>query len=123
MSEPITMSSPEAHLPVVIVGAGLAGLAVALHLAESVPVIMLAKRKVEESATTRAQGGIVGVLGSDDSIESHVHDTPEAGAGIVDEDTARFFAQNFDEYALAHGTGGSLGTRHGAATLIMEREA
>jgi acetyl-CoA C-acetyltransferase len=24
--------------------------------------------------------------------------------------------------ALAHGTGGSLGTRHGAATLIMERE-
>ena len=94
MSEPITMSSPEAHLPVVIVGAGLAGLAVALHLAESVPVIMLAKRKVEESATTRAQGGIVGVLGSDDSIESHVHDTQEAGAGIVDEDTARFIAQN-----------------------------
>jgi acetyl-CoA C-acetyltransferase len=24
--------------------------------------------------------------------------------------------------ALAHGTGGSLGTRHGAATVIMERE-
>jgi acetyl-CoA C-acetyltransferase len=24
--------------------------------------------------------------------------------------------------ALAHGTGGSLGTRHGSATLIMERE-
>ena len=27
------------------------------------------------------------------------------------------------DIALAHGTGGSLGTRHGAATLIMEREA
>jgi acetyl-CoA C-acetyltransferase len=27
------------------------------------------------------------------------------------------------DLALAHGTGGSLGTRHGAATLIMEREA
>ena len=26
------------------------------------------------------------------------------------------------DVALAHGTGGSLGTRHGAATLIMERE-
>ena len=24
--------------------------------------------------------------------------------------------------ALAHGTGGSLGTRHGSATVIMERE-
>jgi hypothetical protein len=23
---------------------------------------------------------------------------------------------------VAHGTGGSLGTRHGAATLILERE-
>src|SRR6185436_574106 len=27
------------------------------------------------------------------------------------------------DVALAHGTGGSLGTRHGSATLIMEREA
>ncbi|CAN5372892.1 thiolase domain-containing protein [soil metagenome] len=27
------------------------------------------------------------------------------------------------DLALAHGTGGSLGTRHGAATVIMEREA
>ena len=26
------------------------------------------------------------------------------------------------DLALAHGTGGSLGTRHGAATVIMERE-
>ena len=29
--------------------------------------------------------------------------------------------QNCD-LALAHGTGGSLGTRHGSATVIMERE-
>jgi acetyl-CoA C-acetyltransferase len=27
------------------------------------------------------------------------------------------------DLALAHGTGGSLGTRHAAATLIMERES
>ena len=26
------------------------------------------------------------------------------------------------ELALAHGTGGSLGTRHGSATVILERE-
>ena len=114
-----------AGLPVVIVGAGLAGLAVALHLAPTVPVIMLAKRKVEESATTRAQGGIVGVLGADDSIESHVHDTQEAGAGIVDEDTARFIAENSAEaiewlvqqgVPFTHDPGGPLGlhlTREG----------
>ena len=68
----------DSSLPVVIVGAGLAGLTVALHLAESQPVIVLAKRKLEEGATAWAQGGIVGVLGSDDSIDSHVKDTQDA---------------------------------------------
>jgi len=79
--------------PVVIVGAGLAGLTVALHLADRVPVIVLAKRELNEAATAWAQGGIVGVLGSDDSIESHVRDTQEAGAGLVDEGTARYIAE------------------------------
>ena len=78
----------------VIIGAGLGGLAVALQLARTVPVIVLAKRELTESATAWAQGGIVGVLGADDSIESHVHDTQEAGGGIVDEHTARFIAEN-----------------------------
>src|SRR4051812_24951998 len=79
--------------PVVIVGAGLAGLTVALHLAgQGRKVIVLAKRGLSEGATSWAQGGIVGVLGSDDSIESHVRDTQDAGAGIVDEHAARFIA-------------------------------
>ena len=81
--------------PVVIVGAGLAGLTVALHLARhGRRVVVLAKRGLSEGATSWAQGGIVGVLGSDDSIESHVRDTQDAGAGIVDEHTARFIAEN-----------------------------
>lgn len=85
-------------LPVVIVGAGLAGLTVALHLATSgQKVTVLAKRSLGEGATAWAQGGIVGVLGSDDSVESHVRDTQEAGAGLVDEHTARFIAENSAE--------------------------
>jgi L-aspartate oxidase len=79
--------------PVVIIGAGLAGLTVALHVADSFPVVVLAKRQLGEAATAWAQGGIVGVLGSDDSIESHVRDTQDAGAGLVDEATARFIAE------------------------------
>ncbi len=86
-------SSRSAGLPVVIVGAGLAGLTVALRLADTAPVIVLAKRNLDEAATAWAQGGIVGVLGSDDSIESHVRDTQDAGAGLVDENTARFIAE------------------------------
>ncbi len=79
--------------PVVVIGAGLAGLAVALHLADRQPVVVLAKREIDEGATAWAQGGIVGVLGRDDSIASHVHDTLDAGAGLVDEHTARFIAE------------------------------
>jgi L-aspartate oxidase len=81
-------------LPVVIVGAGLAGLCTALHLADQRRVIVLAKRRLQEGATAWAQGGIVGVLGLDDSVNAHVHDTQEAGAGLVDEPAARFISQN-----------------------------
>ena len=91
------MSAPESPLPVVIIGAGLAGLTVALNLAETQPVIVLAKRQLQEAATAWAQGGIVGVLGSDDSVESHVRDTQEAGAGLVDERTAEFIARHSAE--------------------------
>ncbi len=87
------MTTAATAAPVVIVGAGLAGLTVALHLADTVPVIVLAKRELTEAATAWAQGGIVGVLGRDDSIESHVRDTQDAGAGLVDEATARFIAE------------------------------
>jgi L-aspartate oxidase len=79
--------------PVVVIGAGLGGLAVALRLAAERAVVVLAKRNLDEAATAWAQGGIVGVLGSDDSIESHVRDTQDAGAGLVDENTARFIAE------------------------------
>jgi L-aspartate oxidase len=83
--------------PVVVIGAGLAGLTVALQLASRHPVVVLAKRNLHEAATAWAQGGIVGVLGSDDSIESHVRDTQDAGAGLVDEHAARFIAHHSAE--------------------------
>jgi hypothetical protein len=100
MTEHTAATAPTATtalLPIVIIGAGLAGLTVALHLAETQPVIVLAKRHLEEGATAWAQGGIVGVLGNDDSIGSHVKDTQDAGAGLVDERTAEFIARHSAE--------------------------
>jgi len=80
--------------PVLIIGAGLAGLTVALHMAESQPVILMAKRGLGEAATAWAQGGIVGVIDKEhDSIDSHVADTLDAGAGLVVESTARYIAE------------------------------
>ncbi len=84
----------QSTLPVVIVGAGLAGLCTALHLAEQRRVIVLAKRSLGEGATAWAQGGIVGVLGADDNVDAHVHDTQEAGGGLVDEHAARFVSEH-----------------------------
>jgi L-aspartate oxidase len=86
-------TSASDSLPVVIIGAGLAGLTVALGLAESRQVIIMAKRGLSESATAWAQGGIVGVLDQQDSVDAHVKDTVEAGAGLVVESTARYIAE------------------------------
>lgn len=85
------------NLPVLIIGAGLAGLTVALHLADRQPVLLMAKRRLNEAATAWAQGGIVGVLDKDDSIDSHVADTLNAGAGLVVESVARYVAENSAE--------------------------
>ena len=63
-------------------------------MAESQPVILMAKRGLDEAATAWAQGGIVGVVDKEhDSIDSHVADTIDAGAGLVVESTARYIAE------------------------------
>jgi L-aspartate oxidase len=74
---------------VAIVGSGLGGLTVALHLAKSRRVLLIAKRELTAGATAWAQGGIAAVLESDDSNESHVQDTLAAGAGLCDEAATR----------------------------------
>ena len=80
--------------PVIIVGSGLAGLTVALEIAATHRVVVLAKRSLNESATAWAQGGIVGVIDELDNIEAHVADTLEAGAGLVAESVAREIANH-----------------------------
>ena len=86
-----------ARAPIVIVGAGLAGVTVALRLADRYPVVLLAKRSFDEAGTAWAQGGIVGVLGNDDSVALHVRDTQDAGAGLVDEHAAEYIAEHSRE--------------------------
>ena len=82
--------------PIVIVGSGLAGLTVALELAEHRKVIILSKKELSNSATAWAQGGIVNVANDSTSIEAHVSDTVKAGDGLVVESVARYVAQASD---------------------------
>jgi len=79
---------------VIVIGAGLAGLTVALEVANQRKVILLSKGYLNESASAWAQGGIVGVLHQNDSYDSHVKDTLAAGAGIVLESAARLISEN-----------------------------
>jgi L-aspartate oxidase len=66
-----------------IIGSGLAGLLTALKLESSGEKIMLVtKGRLEDGATEYAQGGIAAVTHPQDSFDSHIKDTLEAGAGI-----------------------------------------
>jgi len=75
---------------VAIVGSGLAGLSVALHLAQTRKVVVISKRALHDGASNWAQGGIAAVLDSHDSQDQHVADTLVAGAGLCDETATRF---------------------------------
>ena len=67
---------------VIVIGAGAAGLGVALRLADHCTVAVISKALLAESNTFYAQGGISAVLSQGDSFESHVQDTAHAGAGL-----------------------------------------
>ncbi len=79
---------------VLIVGSGAAGLTLALNLADHCQVAVISKGPLHEGSTFYAQGGISAVLDSEDSFESHVQDTLDAGAGLCDEDIVRFTVEN-----------------------------
>jgi len=67
---------------VLVIGSGAAGLSLALQLPEAVRVVVLSKGLLDEGSTRYAQGGIAAVLDSSDSLEAHVADTLDAGAGL-----------------------------------------
>ena len=79
---------------VVIIGSGLAGLSVALHLAQTRKVAVVSKRTLLDGASNWAQGGIAAVLDSGDSVDEHVSDTLVAGAGLCDEGATRFIIEH-----------------------------
>ena len=96
---------------VIIVGAGVAGLYVALNLDKRFKVLLLAKKSVNISNTALAQGGIAAVTDKErDDNEIHINDTLIAGKhknnrrnlrimveeGAQDIETLVRFGVNFD---------------------------
>jgi L-aspartate oxidase len=75
---------------VLIIGSGASGLSLALKLADhSIQVAVLSKFALTEGSTFYAQGGISAVVDAGDSIESHIEDTLNAGAGLCDPEIVR----------------------------------
>ncbi|HWI53520.1 MAG TPA: L-aspartate oxidase [Symbiobacteriaceae bacterium] len=84
---------PQVSCDVLVVGTGIAGLYTALKVREVGRVIVLTKRKLEESNTEYAQGGIAAAIGDEDSPRLHLLDTLEAGAGLCDEDAVKVLVE------------------------------
>lgn len=72
-----------------VIGSGIAGLSFALKVAEKGNVILITKSNEDESNTKYAQGGIAAVWHDQDTVEKHIADTLNAGAGLCDEAIVR----------------------------------
>jgi len=89
------LCSASTHHDILIIGSGGAGLSLALKLADhSIRIAVLSKFALTAGSTYHAQGGISAVFDADDSIESHIEDTLDAGAGLCDPDIVRLTVVN-----------------------------
>jgi L-aspartate oxidase len=71
--------------PFLVIGSGIAGMSVALHLSELGEVILLSKTELVSGSTALAQGGIAGER-EKHSFPSYVSDTIRTGSGINSEE-------------------------------------
>ncbi|MDO8413713.1 MAG: L-aspartate oxidase [Gallionellaceae bacterium] len=89
-----------------IIGSGLAGLSLALKLADQQKVAVITKKSLLEGASAWAQGGIAAVLSAEDSLAEHIQDTLIAGAGLCDPATTHYVVEHAKpaiEWLIAQG--------------------
>ena len=105
--QPLRVWRRHRQFDVVIVGAGIAGLATALRLPATLRIAVVTKGGLGESNTRYAQGGFAAPIGPDDDVELHIDDTLAAGAGLSDPDAVRTLIEGAAEAAswlIAQGT-------------------
>lgn len=82
---------------VLVIGAGVAGLAASLAAAGRSVVLVSETELGSNVASAWAQGGLAAALGSEDSPDIHASDTVSAGAGIANEGAAQILADEAPE--------------------------
>lgn len=89
----VSAGPPSGDSDILIVGAGLAGLFLALSLAPRRCTVISPAPLGEAASSAWAQGGLAAALDPLDSAEEHARDTIAAGAGLVDPVIARLIAE------------------------------
>lgn len=82
------MSTP--LFDVLIIGGGVAGLTLALEVADHQSVTLVRPAQDDQGASRWAQGGIAAVLSPDDDLDAHINDTLIAGDGLCELAAVRF---------------------------------
>ncbi|MGH2548011.1 MAG: L-aspartate oxidase [Thermomicrobiales bacterium] len=114
---------PVVRYDTVIIGAGVAGLTLALKLPPDRRVLLVTKGELGESNTRYAQGGLSAAVGDDDSPRLHEEDTLAAGAGLCDPAAVRTLVDGAPEAARWLIEIGAQFDRDAGGNLLLGREA
>jgi len=108
---------------VVVVGSGIAGLTVALHLREAgLHVTVVTKVNIDDGSTRWAQGGIAAVLDPLDTPAAHARDTLVAGVGLGDPAAVDVLVREGPARVRELMRLGAEFDRHPDGTLMLTRE-
>jgi L-aspartate oxidase len=77
-----------------IIGSGVAGLSLALKVADFGHVTVVTKKEVMESNSSQAQGGIASVFSEVDSFDLHIQDTLAAGDYLSNREVVEMVVKN-----------------------------
>jgi L-aspartate oxidase len=112
-----------------IIGSGIAGLMVALKVADSHTVAIVTKKRAVDSNTNLAQGGIASVFDQQDSFDLHIRDTLDAGDGLCNPDVVRQVVvegpgriRELMHIGVDFNTGGDAPRENGGASFDLGRE-
>jgi L-aspartate oxidase len=111
---------------VLIIGSGIAGLSVAIKVAQTFPsrrCVIITKQESAESNTRYAQGGIAVVSDfANDSFEDHITDTLDAGDGLCDPAVVEMVVRQAPERLRELIELGADFDRDGSGDLMLGRE-
>jgi L-aspartate oxidase len=111
------------HKGPLVIGAGLAGLSVALNAAPHKTLVLAPVALGVACSSAWAQGGIAAALSPEDSPKYHAMDTVAAGAGIVDELAARTLTDMGPETVRKLNAMGAPFDHKADGSFVLNREA